>query len=412
MADSKIDGQVYSGSQQQWFTRNSELGSWGGGVWNMVFVGTVNAPGGAWPGAPYTVVPSTPLVQEKPFLFLDPTGSFSVMVPPLKSASQATSWSQPDAGGSPGSPVSLAQFYLAHAGTDTAASMNAALAGGANLLLTPGIYHLGSSLQVTRAGTIVLGLGLATLVPDSGTAALTIADVDGVKVGGVIVDAGSSNSTTLVLVGPPGASQDHSRAPTFLYDTFCRVGGATLGTASSCMTVNSSNVVGDNLWLWRADHGTGAAWDQNKSATGLIVNGSGVTMYGLAVEHFQSFQTMWNGNGGHVFFYQSEFPYDPPDQASWQHGGVNGYASYKVADSVTSHSGIGMGVYCTFQAGVVVADDAFEVPVAAGVNLNHLVTIWLSGVTGSAINHIVGRTGAGPVGAAATMTSPKATTPN
>lgn len=71
----------------------------------------------------------------------------------------------------------------------------------------------------------------------------------------------------------------------------------------------------------------------------MIVNGNDVTMYGLMVEHFLEYQTLWNGNGGRTYFYQSEIPYDVPDQASWMshNGTVNGYASYKVADTVTSH---------------------------------------------------------------------------
>src|SRR6266446_6968080 len=44
IADSKIDGRTDSGSQQQWFSRNALFGHWTGGVWNMVFLGTVNPP--------------------------------------------------------------------------------------------------------------------------------------------------------------------------------------------------------------------------------------------------------------------------------------------------------------------------------------------------------------------------------
>src|ERR1700674_1223043 len=54
LADSKVDGQVRSGSQQQWLTRNSALGSWKGSNWNMVFVGTERAPTNSFPDPPYT----------------------------------------------------------------------------------------------------------------------------------------------------------------------------------------------------------------------------------------------------------------------------------------------------------------------------------------------------------------------
>jgi hypothetical protein len=389
LADSKIDGTVTSGSQQQWFSRNAQWAAWNGGVWNMVFSGIVTPPSGMWPGSPYSVVPSTPLVQEKPFLLVDSGGNYAVSVPILRTSSQGISWSS---GPTPATMVSLSQFYLAQPSSDTAATLNAALASGLDLLLSPGIYHLGASLQVSRADTIILGLGLTTLVPDTGTAAMTIADVDGVRVGGIIFDAGAINSTTLLQLGNGPSTTNHAQDPTSLYDVFCRVGGGSPGTASSCVTINSNDVVGDNLWLWRADHGAGVGWTSNTSANGLIVNGDRVTMYGLAVEHFQQYQTLWNGNGGQVYFYQSEMPYDPPNQSSWMNGTSNGYASYKVASSVTSHTALGLGVYCAFRQPVA-ADDAFEAPTASEVALHHLVTVWLDGAAGSAINHVLNGTG-------------------
>jgi hypothetical protein len=80
IADSKIDGQIRSGSQQQWLTRNSEMGSWTGANWNMVFVGDTNAPQGAFPNPPYTVVSQAPVTREKPFLYVDPAGAYQVFV--------------------------------------------------------------------------------------------------------------------------------------------------------------------------------------------------------------------------------------------------------------------------------------------------------------------------------------------
>jgi len=71
-------------------------------------------------------------------------------------------------------------------------------------------------------------------------------------------------------------------------------------------------VIGDNLWLWRADHGNNVGWTRNPADNGLTVNGNNVSMYGLAVEHFQKFQTVWNGESGKDIFYQSEMPYDVP----------------------------------------------------------------------------------------------------
>ncbi len=349
MADCKIEGQVNSGSQQQWLSRNTQWGGWDGGGWNMVFVGTTNPPKGTWPLKPYTVVPETPIIAEKPYLFIDGGGHYYVMVPSLNSnGTQGITWEH---GATPGKAIPIDQFFLAHPDRDNADSINAALNAGKNLLFTPGIYHLLSSIRVSRPDTVVLGLGYPTLVPDGGHPAMVVSDVDGIKVGGLLIDAGAVDSPTLLEVGEPGHLASHSSDPIFLYDIFCRAGGATLGTASSFVTINSNNVVGDNFWLWRADHGKGARWNSNINQNGLIVNGNDVTLYGLFVEHCQGYQTIWNGNGGRVYLYQSEMPYDPPSQAAWSHDGIRGYASYKVGDAVTTHEAWGLGVYCVFYFG-------------------------------------------------------------
>jgi hypothetical protein len=394
IADSQIDGSVTSGSQQQWFTRNSQIGSWRGGVWNMVFSGVMGAPTAQWPGAPYSVLPNTPTEQEKPYLFVDATGAFSVRVPALRTGTAGTSWSS--GATPPGTTLSLSQFYLANPTTDTSATLNSALNRGLNVTFTPGVYQLASSIQVTRPDTIILGLGLTTLVAGGGQPTLVVSDVDGVRIGGIIFDAGTMMSPTLIEIGSGPSTVNHSADPTMLYDTFCRVGGATVGAAQTCLTVNSNDVMGDNLWLWRADHGTGVGWTSNTCPNGLTVNGDRVSMYGLAVEHFQQYQTMWNGNSGQVYFYQSEMPYDPPNQAAWMNGTSDGYASYEVGSAVTSHTALGLGVYSAFRQ-VITADHGFEAPTATGVSLQHLITVWLNSTPGSGISHVLDETG-NPVG--------------
>ncbi|MGA5704392.1 coagulation factor 5/8 type domain-containing protein, partial [Peterkaempfera bronchialis] len=391
LADSKIDGQVVSGSQQQWFTRNSELGSWAGGVWNMVFVGTQGAPAASFPNPPETVVGQTPVEREKPFLYVDGSGSYNVFVPGVRRNTTGTSWGH---GAQVGTSLSLSQFYVVKPGA-SAATMNAALAQGKNLLFTPGVYHLNDTLRITRADTVVLGLGLATLTPDTGLPAITAADVDGVNLAGLLIDAGPVNSPTLVQLGPAGSSADHSNNPSSLHDVFFRVGGAHLGKATVSLQVNSNNVIGDHMWLWRADHGNaGVGWDVNTAANGLVVNGNDVTMYGLFVEHYQQFNTLWNGNGGRTYFYQNEMPYDVPNQAAWTSGNGNqGWASYKVADSVTTHEAWGVGSYCFFNTNnSIVASHAFEVPNTPGVKFHNLVTVSLGGV--GTISHVINNTGA------------------
>jgi hypothetical protein len=399
IADSKIDGQVRSGSQQQWLSRNTQWGSWNGSNWNMVFVGDVNAPGNSFPSPPYTTVSQTPTVREKPSLYVDGAGNYNVFVPALRSNSQGTTWLN----GTPaGTSLPISQFYIVKSG-DTATTINAALAAGKNLLVTPGVYHLNDTIRVARADTVVLGLGLASFVPDNGVTALSVADVNGVKIAGLLIDAGTVSSSVLMEVGPTGSAADHSADPTSLHDVFFRIGGATVGKAAVSLRINSNNVIGDHMWLWRADHGNGGTvgWTTNTAANGLVVNGNNVTMYGLFVEHYQQYQTIWNGNGGRTYFYQNEIPYDVPNQASWMNGSTQGYAAYKVGASVTSHEAWGLGSYCFFSTNPsVVLAHSFEVPSTSGVRFHDMVTVSLGG-TGT-ISHIINNTG-GPSNASTTV---------
>ncbi|MDX3097033.1 RICIN domain-containing protein [Streptomyces sp. ME19-03-3] len=388
IADSKIDGQVRSGSQQQWLSRNSQWGGWTGSNWNMVFVGDVGAPANSFPNPPYTTVAQSPVTREKPFLYVDAAGAWKVFVPALRTNTQGTTW----AGGSPaGSSLPLDQFFIVKPGA-TAGDINGALGQGKNLLFTPGVYHLDQTLNVNRADTVVLGLGLATLIPDNGITAVNVADVDGVKIAGLLIDAGTTNSQTLMQVGPAGSAARHTADPTSLHDVFFRIGGAGVGKASQSLVVNSSDVIGDHMWLWRADHGSGVGWNSNTAANGLIVNGTNVTMYGLFVEHYQQHQVIWNGNGGRTYFFQNEMPYDPPNQAAWMNGSARGYDAYKVSPSVTGHEAWGLGSYCYFNVNPsVVADRAFEAPAVSGVRFHDMVTVSLGG-TGT-ISRVINNSG-------------------
>ncbi|MFA6044852.1 MAG: coagulation factor 5/8 type domain-containing protein [Phycisphaerales bacterium] len=384
LADSRIDGHVDSGSQQQWFSRNADWGTWKGANWNMVFVGVIHPPAGAWPDKPYTVIDATPVIREKPYLCFE-QGQYVVKVHATNVApSRGLTW---DAAKPATLPID--RFYIARADRDTAATLNAALETGKHLLLTPGIYHLDAALNVTRPDTIVLGLGYATLAPTGTSAALQVADVGGVTIAGILFEGSEAGTASLVTIGEPGAKASHASNPTVIADITCRTGGPRPGRAECMLTINSNNVIIDHAWLWRADHGEGAKWDVNTTRNGLIVNGSDVTSYGLFVEHQHEYQTIWNGNGGRVYFYQSEMPYDPPSAAAWSHGNTTGYASYKVSDAVTTHEAWGLGVYSYFRDAAIVADTAIEVPEVPGVKMHHMVTIRLNGLENSGIAHVI-----------------------
>jgi hypothetical protein len=191
------------------------------------------------------------VVREKPFLVVDAKGRYGIRVPALRTNSSGVTW---HGGKTPGATIPLAKFYIAKP-SDTATAMNAELAKGKNLLLTPGIYELENAIHVTRANTVVYGLGFATLKPVKGTAALTTADVDGVIVAGLLIDAGETKSPVLMEVGPEESKASHAKNPICLEDVFFRVGGAKVGRAGVNLRINSNNTIVDHTWIWRADHG-------------------------------------------------------------------------------------------------------------------------------------------------------------
>lgn len=397
IADSRVDYDVQSGSQQQWISRNAHFGSWTGAQWNMVFVGVDSGlPGGTWPTTANTIVRTAPVTREKPFLTIDAAGSYSVFVPSLRRESTGTTWAPGRQ--SPGVSISIDRFYIAKADVDSAATINFFLSLGLNILLTPGIYDLSEPIVVNNPNTVVLGIGFATLRPISGTAALVTADVDGIVIAGVLIDAGPVNSPVLLQVGTPGSSADHAANPTSLHDIFVRVGGTGNAQADVGIEINSHDVIGDHFWVWRADHGAGAGWTSNPSKNGVVVNGNRVTIYGLFVEHFEQFQTIWRGDAGRTYFYQSEIPYDPPNQAAFSSApSVNGWASYKVADTVSTHEAWGMGIYSVFTYPGVSVSRAIEAPVKSTVQFHHMVTVNLSplGAIENVINNVGGSTAPG-----------------
>ena len=261
------------------------------------------------------------------------------------------------------------------------------------MLLTPGIYTLAEPIRVTRKDTVVLGLGYATLKPGRGTSAMTLADADGIVIAGLLFDAGELSSPSLLQVGDQTGATRHVNNPVSLHDIYFRVGGAAPGKTAANLVIHSSDVLVDHTWIWRADHGNGVGWTLNTSENGLIVNGSDVTIYGLFVEHHQGYQTVWNGERGRTYFFQSEIPYDPPTQAQWKSAPhTNGWASYKVADSVKDHRAWGLGIYSVFTYPGITLTRAIEVPERSTVHFNHMITVALNDL--GEITHIINDSGA------------------
>ncbi|MFE9134196.1 discoidin domain-containing protein [Streptomyces sp. NPDC007355] len=391
IADSKIDGQVGNYSQQQWYTRDSSIGGWSNSVWNQTFSGVQGAPANAFPEPRYTTLDTTPISREKPYLYLD-GNEYKVFAPAKRVNARGTSW----ANGTPqGESIPLNQFYVVKPGT-TAATINQALDQGLHLLFTPGVYHVDQTINVNRANTVVLGLGLATIIPDNGVTAMRVADVDGVRLAGFLIDAGPVNSPTLLEVGPQGAGADHAANPTTVQDVYIRIGGAGAGKATTSMVVNSDDAIVDHTWVWRADHGEGWGWETNRADYGVRVNGDDVLATGLFVEHFNKYDVEWYGERGRTIFYQNEKAYDAPNQAAIQNGTTKGYAAYRVDDSVNTHEAWGLGSYCNYNVDpTIVQDHGFKAPVKPGVKFHSLLVVSLGGM--GHYNHVINDTGASTI---------------
>ncbi len=402
VADSFLEGGALNGSQQQFYVRNSNLGGgWSNFVWNQVFSGDVNAPAQDFGGGDaYTTLATTPLSKEKPYLYIDSSGNWAVFVPSAQRNSVGTTWAN---GHTPGTSLPLSSFFVAKP-SDSVQAINNALSKGQNLLLTPGVYDVAQTIKVKRADTVVLGLGMATLTAEKGVTALSTADVAGIDIAGLTVDAGPVNSSVLVQIGTKNGNNGRPHSdparPVALQDVFFRIGGPHVGKADVALEVNTDGALLDDLWVWRADHGVDGSvgWTINTSNTGLVVNGDDVTATGLFVEHFQKYNVIWNGNGGTVVFFQNELPYDAPSQAAWSHDGVLGWAAFKVADSVNTFQGYGMGSYIfTNKTSGLHATRAFETPVKPGVQFHDLLTIALSKATPTfdygTIDHVINDTG-------------------
>ena len=408
LADSNITKLVDSGSQQQWLSRNDNWKAWMGENWNMVFVGEQegSAPEGTWPVKPYTEVKTTDAVREKPFLVYDEKQGYGVYVPKLQTGSSGTTWQDMDdsdpawTGANDGDAsqdviVGIDAFYIADAAKDTAQSINEALDAGKNLLLTPGIYELDAPIAVKNPNTIVLGMGLATLRSTQGSTCMEVADESGIVVAGLLMDAGSVKSENLMVVGDASQKTD-KEVPIMLSDLYFRVGGTPTDQPAqthTCLTINSDDTIGDNFWIWRADHGDQVAWDANVAENGFVVNGDNVITYALMVEHFNEYQTIWNGDGGRIYMYQCEIPYDVPAQEVWKshEGTVDGFASIHVDDAVDDFYATGLGIYLYNRDAQVNLHTAVEIPDKEGVRIENICTVMLTGYPG--MEHIINDSG-------------------
>ena len=258
---------------------------------------------------------------------------------------------------------------------------------------------MSAPILISRPDTVVLGLGFATLVPPRGITPMVVAPNTGVKVSGLIFDAGPVNSPVLLSVGTPLPAAGSASDPDTIQDVFFRIGGAETTTTSATVSLldNASNSIIDDVWAWRADHGNDVGWTANKGDTGVVVTGNNVTAYGLAVEHYQKSEVVWTGQGGTDVFFQNELPYDVPSQSAWNESSTfSGYPAFQVGSGVKTFHGYGMGSYVVFidTSATLNVTEAFQAPQAPGVKFSDVFGVWIGGSGG--LDSIVNGTG-GPV---------------
>jgi hypothetical protein len=400
IADSQISGDLNFYGNQQFMVRNSSIGGANGcpnGLWNMVYSGVQGAPAPVFTGPcqQNTVLSASPVTQEEPFLYTDASGGYQVFVPAVRTNSSGSSWSS---GTEAGQSLPLSSFFIANPSTPVSA-INGALAQRKNLVLTPGVYNLDQPIVVSHPDTVVLGQGFATLVPQHGNAAMVVVPNTGVKLSGLIFDAGPVNSPVLLSVGTPAPTAGAAANPDLIQDVFFRIGGAETTATSATVSLldNASHSIIDDVWAWRADHGNDVGWTANTGDTGVVVTGDDVTSYGLAVEHYQKSEVVWTGQGGTNIFFQNELPYDPPSQAAWMQSPTqNGYPAFQVGRNVTSFQGYAMGSYVVFinTSATLHVAEAFQSPDTPGVQFHNVFGVWIAGSGG--LDSVVNGTG-GPV---------------
>lgn len=420
-------GTVFAGGQQQYLFRNVHMAhDLMGGAWSMVQVGcstsddnaphkcnvdksecTTQSNADVTKSATVTVVKKTELRLEKPFIFVDPScmTRFGLCIPKVAYEDDGGYATEPILNVQPDDEIRDFGGVRVVRDDEPVSKIQEALDQGKDVILSPGIYALHQSIIIRNHGQVLLGIGFATLeAPPDGTPCIRILpSVSGVRIVGLMLEATEANKcqldakteTTLLEWGErglidPGCKYD----PGAMFDVFVRVGGATAGNRAnfaikSMMEIHSGHVIGDNIWLWRADHSaigpdetcnyphiSSIFWQSEhheyRTENGIEVTGNDVTMFGLAVEHANGHQTIWSGERGAVHFYQCEFPYGVTSDFAEKN-----FRGYLVQKNVKEHVLYAPGIYSNFRNEAVFVSTAIEYPANPGIRIINPFTVKL-----------------------------------
>lgn len=391
-----VAGSTKFGSQQQFMMRNSKGATFDTPVWNGVFAGVSGAPAarcgfvdtdGNSKQASISNEANTPLIAEKPYITSIDGKTFKLMIPAAQSYVADVAWSA--SGFKAATAVDFSSVYVTQP-TDTSAIINAKLSKGLHVVVSPGIYHLDSALTLSFENQVILGLGMATLIaPSNGEPCIKVADVSGVRVAGLLLEAGAwTTKGGMLQVGASGSFPGSATNPTVITDVFARVGGPSsgVGPVDTMFLIQSGYTIIDNTWLWRADHGVdGLVYkSQNPVNNGMVVAAGAdhVYAYGLASEHTIEDNVVWHGDNGLTYFYQAEIMYDAVD-ATWDH------SCYTLGNKVNSHTATGLGCYTFFRDASVYAPTGINTANAAAggfILIDKAVSVFLDGNVNSGLN--------------------------
>ena len=323
-----------------------------------------------------------PEVRESPFVYFR-NGQFYVFDPRVQFARRGYDWR---VGHFAGTSLPLSDFYLANSTTDTAATINAALATGEDVLLEPGAYSVSSPLTVPKANEVILGLGEATVTASANTPTIVVNDAArGTILAGFSANGLGFNATTntgpyapaqIEIGNTPNASGSPAD-PTTLSDV------STISNSTTDELINQNDVLLNQAEIQSNNNSgngyTTTNWPAESSGDyGVIVNGNDVTLEGIWLEHFKMTEATWHGDGGQVIFLENELPLTIPYSAAgvqpsfWMESSrFDGYPSLAVSPSVTSFTLTGMQSWSRFGSGCdCLVTSLITAPVKRHVSIN------------------------------------------
>ncbi len=318
-------------------------------------------------------------MAEKPFITYD--GSFFSLVIPTAISTKTQGTQVPIEG----EIIPFTDVYVATP-SDTVDIINNMLNTYRAVILTPGTYNLPSPIEITQDNKVLLGIGYPILIPTQQNACVVVGNVTGVRVGGLLLQAGFINNTgdkmsdSLLQWGIPPID---STTDGFLYDCFARAGYYTNSSipiaVKKMFTIASSNVTCDNVWAWRADSDLFGPVNLTRTMhlaaqcpNGTVILGNNVIAYGLSCEHMNFFPNAdfgfgpmttrnlleWYGENGKCYSYIGTFPIDGLNFILGNYGS----AGYVVGTKVVQHVAYDVGIYSRLTA-----------PVFAGVSVPPVV---------------------------------------